>query len=331
MATEAAQNVTAQVKEGADRALESSKRVLENVVTSAKDLQEKGGKPVLVLGLVGAMFIAFALAAALYMIVTRSISSSKTYVISETSRPVICTKLTRADGSGIPAMDNGKRFTTSFWVYINDLNVNHGMIRRVFSRGSTDTAENQFPFVAINDKLNKIHVCFATTDTSQYTLNSVAQNVSNWTMPDKVAFLSAVHGITIDYVPMQRWVHVAVVVNEESDSGVIMAYVDGELVKTVTTNTSMDDLKLSNGTIIENIKLEIKNFDMSTKGDVMIGGDMSTGVQGFSGLVSQIGFTNSDMNADDIYKMYLQGPISGPLAKMGLSSYGIQSPIYRIG
>jgi hypothetical protein len=78
------------------------------------------------------------------------------------------------------------------------------------------------------------------------------------------------------------------------------------------------------------VNLEVQSLDLNAKGDVIVGGDTTGGLSGFSGLVAQIGFTNTDLNADDIYRMYLQGPIGG-MAKYGLPAYGIQSPIYRLG
>lgn len=309
----------------------------EGVVSSVTNAVKEGGKPFLALALVGAMIVAFALAVALYYIITRAVSSTKTYVIPQSRTPILCTTTSVLEGKNIPSNANGKRQTISFWIYINDLKTNNGTIRRVFARGPKDGFEAHGPFVALNDKMNKLHVIFATTDVSQYTLAGTNVANSSASNAEKVAFLSAVHGITIDYVPMQRWVHIAVVVNEESSSGIVMAYVDGELVKTVTSNTIQDDLKLGTTTsggvqvdnIIPNVKLEIQNIDMGLKGDVVVGGDPSS-IPGFSGLVCQIGFTNSDLNADDIYKMYIQGPITGMLSKLGLGSYGLQSPIYRI-
>jgi phosphohistidine swiveling domain-containing protein len=240
------------------------------------------------------------------------------------------------DGSGIPLASSGKRMTITFWMYINDLTVNQGRPRRVFNRGSkTSQWTESSPYIVLNDKLNKLHVIFHTTDSSQYMSagKDFSTQATNATEMEKIAFLSAVHGITIDYIPMQRWVHVGIVVNEESRGGVVMAYLDGELVKTVTTSTAIvttDNQLTLNSTVLSGVKLDIQNLDLNLKSNVFVGGDAT--IPGFSGLVSTIGFTSSDLNADDIYRMYLQGPISGSvLTKLGLPAYGLQSPIYRVG
>jgi len=296
-------------------------------------------KGFIILMLVGGTIAAFLIAIALYLTVSKAIVVSNTYTMSDSKVPILCTKLTTLNGKNIPDLKSGKRITLSWWMYINDLSTYAGQIRRVFSRGDKlATFDTTGIFVGLNDRLNKVHVVFRTTDASQYMMDGVNQataiaNFGNASAIEKLTFLSNVHGIVIDYVPMQRWVHLAVVINEESKGGIALAYVDGELVKTVTTSTKLESLTQPitlAGTSLSGVNLEVQSLDLNARGDIMVGGDMTGGLAGFSGLVTQIGLTNTDLNADDIYKMYLQGPIGG-MAKYGLPAYGIQSPIYRLG
>ena len=317
---------------------------VNNMVVGGLEKLVGPGNGLMVLLLVGVVILAFVLGIVLYYFITRSIAASKTYIIPKTdTTPTLCTKVTEFSGKDIPKADNGKRTTVSWWMYINDLNEGRGRIRRIFNRGTKmGGIADSGPFVCLNDSVNKVHIIFRTTDSSQYMLGGVDQS-NTTTVPgfataneaQKTAFLSSVHGITIDYIPMQRWVHVAVVVNEESSGGIVMAYLDGELVKTVTSSTTLPDVTFGVGattTTISNVKLEIQSLDLGMQGDVYTGGDATTAYPGFSGLVSQIGFTNSDLNADDIYRMYLQGPIGGNvMTKAGLPPYGVRSPVYRIG
>lgn len=304
----------------------NAQEVVATVAQKTQDIKRMltGNTFVLTILVVG-VIAAFVVAGALYFSISRNISPSKTLVLKETRKPLLCNTLTKADGGSIPSPVSGKRMTLSFWIYIHELNTNNGQIRRVFSRGTNkDVAgiTSSVPFVALNDKSNKLHIVFPSSESSQYMQKGVDRAVEFASAPlaKKVEFLSTVHGITIDYVPMQRWVHVAVVVNEESDGGVISAYIDGELTKTVSNNSN---ITLDNKTL----NLEIQNLELSTSGDVFIGGEQSS-VPGFNGLVAQVGFTSTDMNAKDIYKLYLRGPLDN---RMGIPSYGIQSPIYRIG
>ena len=319
---------------------ETVEKVKDTIQATTETIKSKlGGNSFIIITLFGVVVGAFALAVALYYIIMSAISSSKTYVIPETKVPIIGTQLNTYRGTGIPAASNGKRMTVSFWIYLNDMNVNAGAVRRIFNRGDKDGIDKSSPFVALDGKTNKIHVIFTTTDSvsqykgvdgagTQYDFSTQAAAAST-SIEDKVSFLSLVHGIQIDYMPMQRWVHVAIVVNEESNGGIIMSYIDGELVKTVGSSTPLGSVTVG-GTTVQNAVLNMANLDLNVLGSVNVGSDISSATPGFSGLVSTIGFTNSDLNANDIYSMYLQGPINSYMAKVGLSGYGLQSPIYRI-
>jgi hypothetical protein len=73
-------------------------------------------------------------------------------------------------------------------------------------------------------------------------------------------------------------------------------------------------------------------YNLDKKGNIYTGGSVGSTVgPGFSGMVSMIQFFNYDMNANDVYELYKKGPVNNMLAKLGLPSYGIQSPFYRIG
>ena len=129
-------------------------------------------------------------------------------------------------------------------------------------------------------------------------------------------------GITIPYVPIQRWVHIAAVINENSNGGSITSYVDGEM-SSIVTNLDTDG---SNG-----LSINVSNLNIDKKGDLYVGGttDGLTGC-GFSGLISKVTLYNYDLNQKDIYKEYNDGPIDGILAKLGLGAYGVRTPVYKI-
>jgi hypothetical protein len=120
-------------------------------------------------------------------------------------------------------------------------------------------------------------------------------------------------------------VHVGVVINENASGGMIMGYLDGELVKSVTTGATG-----SVGTTPATA--DITGLNLDKVGDVWIGGSPSESVgPGFSGLVSKITFFNYDINAKDMYTDYLTGPIDSMMARLGLPAYGVRSPLYRLG
>lgn len=135
----------------------------------------------------------------------------------------------------------------------------------------------------------------------------------------------ATRGVVIDYVPLQRWVHVAVVVNETVNRGYISTYLDGEIVSHVTSN---DVVELSNGNTID---VDFTGLNLDKTGDLYVGGDIynSNIPRGFSGLVSRVSIANFDMNGLEIKKVFYKGPVDGIMNKMGIP-YGVRSPIYKI-
>lgn len=137
----------------------------------------------------------------------------------------------------------------------------------------------------------------------------------------------ATHGVVIDYVPLQRWVHIAIVVNETINKGVITTYIDGEVVDSIS---SKDKVTLSTGL---SVPVNFTGLNITKTGDVYTGGDVSDDElsQGFPGIIGKINVSNFDMNGKEVYNMYIKGPIDNLASKLGLPAYAVRSPIYKIG
>ena len=303
------------------------------------------------LSIVIAAFLFFT-AYLMYSYISSVISNKITWVVPDTKVPSLGNIYTRASGDGIPTTLNGRRMTFSMWIYIHDLSKYEGSYRHVLHRGDEDPI-GASPMVMMDPKLNKLYIRFASLDKDDTTGNkswsdiilqskkSIAYpsgcaaatcnaaettNINNVTDSDALAKDLASHGIIVDYVPLQRWVHIAVVVNETINRGNIYLYMDGELVKTVDSSESF---RLSNGT---SINYSFKDLHLAKKGDLWIGGTASAKSDvGFAGLVGKVGFANYDMNAREVYTEYLKGPIDNLTSKLGLPAYGLRTPIYRIG
>lgn len=315
----------------------------------------------LVLGAVAAFVIAYVL----YWLIDRTVNDRAKYLMKASKMPIVATQVTAlTDDDRIPGAGNGKRMSFTFWIYIYDINKFQGVSRHILHRGKEESKEDDAsPYVVLDENSNKIHVTFAPveagdllkykgTDFALPTTGSTAAGSSYiCDIAEKRKAFCALRGITFDYVPVQRWVHIGVVVNEEVNGGIITAYIDGELVKNSTTTSmtgssnplvSVKATKTASVTAIANVTctanssvnlgLDISKADISRKGKVYVGGSPASTVgPGFSGMVSRITFFNFDMNAKDMYNDYLQGPIDNLLAKMGLPAYGLQAPVYRIG
>jgi phosphate/sulfate permease len=294
----------------------ASSAVTAAASAASDSLQKMGVKPTLiVIGLIVVSLIAFVVAYGLYYLISKLILDKKSYLFAETKMPIVGTQYTQIVGTDIPKADNGKRMAFSFWIFINDINMFSGARRHVFHRGNKgDTANLCSPNVELDKTTNKIYVSFAK--------NTAAAAGDDATTAQKLA---AIRGIIIDYVPLQRWVHIAVVVNENSNGGSVTTYMDGEIVKTVTSGavTMVDGIAQT---------ANVVNMDLDKTGDIWIGGSPAETVgPGFSGLLAKLRWFNYDINANDVYNEYMQGPIDNLMAKLGLPAYGVRSPIYRIG
>lgn len=284
-----------------------------------------------ILGLTVTAIVGFITAWMIYTYIKTKTIDRKSFIIAETKDPVLGSVITKGNGSDIPETQNGHRFSFSFWIYIHNLDKNAGVLRHVLHRGDEANPLKGSPTVYLDANLNKLHVAFDTTTTE-----TLPSDISG----DTVIFNHAVakRGITIDYIPLQRWVHVTVVVNETGNGGSISGYVDAELVKTMSTNQTIDVTK-NDGTTKLAVTPNITNLALDRKGNVYVGGDGETAIgMGFSGLVSMIEFFNYDLNDRDIYNVYAQGPIyltaAGKIANtIGIggitNQYGVRNPIYK--
>jgi len=266
-------------------------------------------------GLIAASLVAFGVAFALYWLINRYLISKKSFLVPQSRYPVVGTEYSKLMADGIPSAGNGKRTAITFWIYVHDLDKFKGTMRHVFHRGDQTIVDaSPSPVVFLDSDTNKLHIGFSpvkSTSTATTAATLATHLVQN-------------HGITIDYIPLQRWVHVAVVVNENSNSGNIMAYVDGELVKIRKSKEAYSSTVAT--------PLEMQNLQLDRSGNIWVGGSMTEDAgPGFSGLVSKIKFYNYDVNAKDVYNDYMSGPIDSLLAKMGLPVYGVRSPVYKLG
>lgn len=267
----------------------------------------------IIVGLIMVALGGFIVAYVLYWAINKVAVSRKFVIISKTSAPVPGTVLTKIPGVQSPPATNGKRASITFWLYINDIEKFSGSRRHVFHIGDEDMFSAS-PLVYFSSTTNKLHVLFNPINDADVPKDST-----------RLEYLTSKYGITVDYVPIQRWVHVAIVVNETVNGGIITAYLDSELVKVVTTGKPNEVEGTSNSLA------SIQNLKLDKSGSLFVGGSTNDDSgPGFSGLISKVALYNYDMNVADIYQDYRTGPIDNLLAKLGLPAYGLQSPIYRI-
>lgn len=279
--------------------------------TSAKYLNNISSVSYAIFGLI---IVSALVGYGLYTIITDKITYQQRITISGTEAPILCNQITEFKILQSLDNSNGNKRTFAFWIYINDINKYSGQYRHIAHIGdSAKKINSASPYIFLDKTSNKIYFRFSpTTDTLP--ADNLLNNV------DSLETLNNTNNcvFTIQYVPIQRWVHIAVSIND-NNKGIIYIYVDGELIDVIENKNANT--------------LNISELNLKSKGDLFVGGDINdsaNGITGFSGLLSKFTIFNQDMNQNDIYKEYNAGPFSGILTKLGLSSYGIRNPVYKI-
>ena len=259
----------------------------------------------------------------LYWAINRTVNKRRSYRLAESDTPLLGTVVSNLPAA-VPDSRSGKRQTFAFWIYLYDLEKFRGQYRHVWHRGDrTDRWDKASPAVYLDKDSNKLHITLGTEKIDPFE----GIDVKAATEDQKYAIIRQLRGITIDYVPLQRWVHVAIVVNEDVNNGSITAYVDGELTKVVTSEKAVPLPVAPNK--VARVRLSIQSSNLNKKGNVFVGGNPTDEMgPGFSGLVSRIAFFNYDLNSKDIHSEYTKGPVGHTAGKIG---YGVRSPVYRVG
>lgn len=275
----------------------------------------------LYIGLVLVIIICGIIAYVLYTIITTKLFLNVKQIADETKVPVLCTerkKITyKLDKTG-----NGERRSYTFWIYIHDMNKYIDQYKNVFSIRSDDKSiklDSASPFIILDEKTNRMYVRFAPIKENSATRNFDYTNITKVNLTKIME-----QGIVVPYIPLQRWVHIAIVCNANSYKNYLYAYVDGDLVN--TTSSGEEDK------YITGCNKNLTDIDLNISGNLSIGGNASELSEGpgFSGLVSKITTYNYELNQKDIYDDYYNGPVGGLLAKIGLGMYGMRSPIYKL-
>ena len=285
-----ASNTTSKVSEELGVALEKTTEMLSN--------------PSVLYGLIAVIVIAIICVAVVYYFIANAVFNKKSIIIEKTKFPIKGNVESTILIENFPSAGNGNRRTYTFWVYVNDVNNANGKPKHIFSIGDDSKTISNSPIVILKDSKLLIH--FPSTNTTEVKTPDDINSITH-TNHNTVAF---------DYLPMQRWVHIAVVISDDYQGATISLYMDAQLVSSTTNN--------KDGETDAKKKLDYLNLDKT--GKLIVGGD-NTATYGFNGLLSKVGIHNYDLNSRDIYNIYSEGPIDGLLASLG---YGVRSPLYKL-
>lgn len=201
----------------------------------------------------------------------------------------------------LPELYNGKEFSYSAWMYVDGDNLenttsNKFVMGRMDSKGNIATAT---PLIVLDKSLNKLYVYIKKVNSNINNINDIPDVTGDTTL-------------TISYLPLQRWVNIIIVV----DNNFMQLFMDGELreVKDLTENQSMSQ----NSSVIT-----------TPVGNIMVGS--ANNLPAFNGYLSKVQAFNYAVTIDHAKVIYKAGPLhKSILSTIGVPYYGVQSPFYRI-
>jgi hypothetical protein len=205
---------------------------------------------------------------------------------------------------------NGQEYSYSTWLYLsNNYDVTSGN-KIILTRGNSESAPgmispNTSPIVAMDAKTNKLYVGVSTSAvTNSMLLDNVFVRNASTGKYDSGFLISHV-----DYIPLQRWVNIVIVVRDMN----MYVYIDGDIYSI----SSASQVK-SNST---------RPIIRGTSGDLVLGDKLNT-IHGFLSLTQ---FYNYALVQKEVQTIYSSGPSPSSWLKMfGLGNYGVRNPVYKI-
>lgn len=244
--------------------------------------------------------------------------------------------------SDIPKPVVGREYTYSFWLYLDSFeqeydNVNKRPVHKlVFYRGNPGDATTANPLVMVDGQSNKLYIVIKTAGSSlsasfNKNVNTDLHEIlaNNYFLTDKQLTDPVVNKhivMGIDYVPLQRWVHVGVVI----DNKLVTVFLDGEIYSV----KSVDEFKASRQPAKDRLGRTI-DYNLildKTEGNIFIGRGLVGNKRAPNGFLGNLSFYNYALTSDDIKAVYNRGPIKGNtvMSMFGMNQYGVRSPIYKM-
>ena len=247
-----------------------------------------------------------------------------------------------SDDTTMPTLYNGTEFSYSMWMYLESFTPTTKPKLIMFNGFSNSIGDSDAPIFYLDPDYVTMHVLLRTNKDRR-------SNTSEGTI--KRGSLENLHKYRdcVDYVPMQRWVNVTLVVDNEY----IQLFFDGELRKVID---------ITDNELIENIHESIridpssytktKNADLCENNNVCCkpentccgkrlintstGTNMYVGKVGvdevIDGYLSKVQFFNYAVTVDHAKIIYKSGPLhQSVLSRIGVPTYGIRNPFYKIG
>ncbi len=217
----------------------------------------------------------------------------------------------QVDAAKMAIVDVGKEFTFSFWLYLQGVYEPTARHKLIFQRGNPRTEQDlgnfekqSNPIVFLDRRTNKMYIVVSTS--------AVKTNINSYDnilkQDSQGKYISGFLVTTIDYVPLQRWVNIVVVVKDSA----LFAYLDADMYSAI----SVSDLPITPRPLIQ-----------GTTGNAFIGDKKAP----IKGALSNTKYYNYALTQREIKNTYNEGPYPKSwLSWFGIQAYGVRSPIYNI-
>tara|TARA_B100001540_G_C15816257_1_gene647643 strand:+ start:5748 stop:6770 length:1023 start_codon:yes stop_codon:yes gene_type:complete len=316
-----------------------------------EEMQSLGNSTQAIIGLVLLIAFSVIIAYLMYSYISKVVFNKYKIIVPKTKLPLIGNvknEITLDDDLPVSEGGNGIRRSYTFWIYVKDNDHSHFRNILYLSKDGDKKIINTSPHIFMDKSNNKMYIRFKKQNEDSNKLKApcesanTAENLHEWVKnhfvegtnePEECFKNYMKQGIVIDYVPMQRWVHIGIVINDHTSNSngrygaSISAYVDGELVAVANHDEEIRGL----GSSSEQYTYNINNLDLDNFTKLVVGGEQSSGISpGFSGLLCKFAVFNYDLNDRDIHNDYNKGPVDNLMAKLGIGTYGVRSPVYRI-
>ena len=202
-----------------------------------------------------------------------------------------------------PALYNGIEFSYSFWLFVcaEDLQ-NSESDKFIMARcPNSKSLRDASPVFYMDGQTNKMFVSLRIKDSGFGTLEEIKDDTTNY------------FTTMIDYVPLQRWVNVLLVV----DNQFVQIFVDGEL-------RNVEDLSAKSDLIINNVP-------KIPSGSLVVGKISSEIGLNKKSFISKVQASNYALTIDHAKILYKAGPLNASILQfLGLNNMGIRNPFYTI-
>lgn len=213
------------------------------------------------------------------------------------------------EGSKMPVTLAGREFGFSMWIYLSDFKVTT-QHKLLFMRATTNgSVRGANPIVFLDGSTNRLYVSIAT---------NVSRNDAD--MRDVLdAQKSKYVTATVEYLPLQRWVHIAFTVKQQ----LLSVFMDGDLY-------TVENVGDSHGSSSSGKHKSPRPIFAGAKGDLQVG-PVGPDTASTTGYIARLAFYNYAPPQRDISASYSQGPSpKNVLSALGLDEYGIRSPVYKV-